>query len=82
MAREIHLQLGPADGILVTERQRSLLDSLGLSVQKAQDRAQARQMELAADHLQEGLDELDQILGTNSSDAVLSRIFETFCVGK
>ena len=39
-------------------------------------------MELIAIHLQEALDSLGQILGTNVKVDVLDQIFSRFCIGK
>ncbi len=39
-------------------------------------------MELIAIHLQEAIDSLGQILGTNVKVDVLNQIFSRFCIGK
>jgi tRNA modification GTPase len=39
-------------------------------------------MELVAIHLQEAIDSLGQILGTNVKVDVLDQIFSRFCIGK
>jgi tRNA modification GTPase len=40
------------------------------------------QAELAAEHLKTGVDLFDDLFGKTTSEDVLNRIFETFCIGK
>ena len=64
-------------------RQKLLLeDGLNASEAISRDLANDTPMELIAIHLQEAIDSLGQILGTNVKVDVLNEIFSRFCIGK
>jgi tRNA modification GTPase len=64
-------------------RQKLLLeDSLGASEIISRELENDTPMELIAIHLQEAIDSLGQILGTNVKVDVLNEIFSRFCIGK
>jgi tRNA modification GTPase len=70
-------------GIVPNLRQKHLLaDSLEAAQMICHELTNGTPMELIAIHLQEAIDALGQILGTNVKVDVLDQIFSEFCIGK
>jgi tRNA modification GTPase len=64
-------------------RQKLLMeDSLRASEIAKRELENGTPLELIAIHLQEAIDSLGQILGTNVKVDVLDQIFSRFCIGK
>jgi tRNA modification GTPase len=64
-------------------RQKLLMeDSLRASEITSRELENGTPMELIAIHLQEAIDSLGQILGTDVKVDVLNQIFSRFCIGK
>jgi tRNA modification GTPase len=72
------------DAAIVPNVRQKLLMEAGLEAAENINRAldNGTPMELVAIHLQEAIDSLGQILGTNVKVDVLDQIFSRFCIGK
>jgi tRNA modification GTPase len=79
------LPAGPGDGGVIAARARHLeaLERVAAHVQEAQRQLAARRApELLAEELRQAQHHLAEIVGADSSDELLTRIFSTFCIGK
>lgn len=71
------------DPILVRERHRVGLERARDALEEARPQlGPTGDAALAAHHVRQALNELDELLGVVDGDAVLGRIFSRFCVGK
>jgi tRNA modification GTPase len=73
---------GDEGGIVASLRQLDVLGALVASLSSAERALGAAPLELALVDLREALGHVAQLLGTQVADAVLDRIFSTFCLGK
>jgi tRNA modification GTPase len=73
---------GDEGGIVASLRQLDVLAALVASLSSAERALGAAPLELALVDLREALGHVAQLLGTEVADAVLDRIFSTFCLGK
>jgi tRNA modification GTPase len=70
------------DALLVSLRQSELLDALAAALETAARHLDAAPVEVVLLDLRAGLNHLAALLGEEVGDAVLDRIFSTFCIGK
>ena len=85
LAREVHLRAGAAGdegGIVASLRQLELIDSLAGALAAGEAALADRPLEAALVDLKHALDHAGAILGADVGEAVLDRIFSTFCLGK
>ncbi len=85
LAREVDLRAGAAGdegGIVASLRQLELIDSLASALAAGEAALADRPLEAALVDLKHALDHAGAILGVDVGDAVLDRIFSTFCLGK
>jgi len=85
LAREVELRAGAAGdegGIVASLRQLELIDSLASALAAGEAALADRPLEAALVDLKHALDHAGAILGVDVGDAVLDRIFSTFCLGK
>ena len=76
-------EAGSGQGLLTRERHRDLVARCRAGVGRAREAALGGvSPELVAAHLNEAQAALAELLGRNYGEALLDRIFETFCVGK
>jgi len=82
---EVHARAaleGDEGGIVASLRQLDVLAALVASLSAAEGALGAAPLEAALVDLHEALGHVAQLLGTEVADAVLDRIFSTFCLGK
>ena len=85
LAREVELRAGAAGdegGIVASLRQLELIDSLANALAAGEAALADRPLEAALVDLNRALEHAGAILGVDVGDAVLDRIFSTFCLGK
>jgi len=85
LAREVDLRAGAAGdegGIVASLRQLELIDSLASALAAGEAALADRPLEAALVDLKRALEHAGAILGVDVGDAVLDRIFSTFCLGK
>jgi len=85
LAREVELRAGAAGdegGIVASLRQLELIDSLANALAAGEAALADRPLEAALVDLKRALEHAGAILGVDVGDAVLDRIFSTFCLGK
>ena len=85
LAREVELRAGAAGdegGIVASLRQLELIDSLANALVAGEAALADRPLEAALVDLNRALEHAGAILGVDVGDAVLDRIFSTFCLGK
>ena len=82
--RKVHTQRAPAPLPLpLPARQRDLLWAVSRSAEAARDAlAGGLGPAVAAEELYEGLSQLDQLMGRDTREDALDRLFQRFCVGK
>lgn len=80
---ETHHIQASADDILVSTRHVQALERAKAGIQCAAEKiADNLPSELAASDLRDALDALGEIVGKTDNEAVLDKIFSTFCIGK
>lgn len=73
----------PADGLLVSRRHAECLRNASASLEAAQQLlAASSPLELAATEVRAAIKGLETIVGQFDNEAVLDRLFATFCIGK
>jgi tRNA modification GTPase len=85
LAREVELQagvVGDEGGIVASARQIELLDLLCRTLVAAETSLASAPLEASLVDLKEALTCVGSIVGVEVGDAVLDRIFSTFCLGK
>ena len=82
ITKKLLVQVGPADGIPISIWQEEGIDNTRGSILKAADRIKDNDLELAAEDLNRARDQTNILLGDNTGDDILDRIFERFCIGK
>jgi len=73
---------GDEGGIVTSLRQLELIEALATSLASSGEALGAMPLEAALVDLRQALRHTGEILGVDVSDAVLDRIFSTFCLGK
>ena len=73
---------GDGAGLVATLRQSALLDDLEHALRSGGHALKAAPVEVALVDLREALRSLSTLLGVEVGDAVLDRVFATFCLGK
>lgn len=73
---------GDEGGIVASLRQIEVLAALEGSLRNAEQSLAEAPLEVALVDLREALAQADSLLGIDAGDAVLDRIFSTFCLGK
>jgi len=73
---------GDEGGIVASLRQIELLDALSKSLAAGESALEAAPLEAALVDLKDALSHTGALLGVDVGDAVLDRIFATFCLGK
>jgi tRNA modification GTPase len=68
--------------IAASDRQRQGLRRAVSALEEAVSALATLPSEVALVDLARALEDLDQVLGINTGDAVLDRVFSTFCIGK
>jgi tRNA modification GTPase len=81
-ARSRTTAAGDEGGIVATLRQLELLEALRGALASGEAALAAAPLEVALLDLREALGDASAILGIDVGDAVLDRIFSTFCLGK
>jgi tRNA modification GTPase len=85
LAREVELRAGAAGdegGIVASLRQLELIDALATALSSGGAALSDMPLEAALVDLKHALDHAGAILGVDVGEAVLDRIFSTFCLGK
>ncbi|HKQ65522.1 MAG TPA: tRNA uridine-5-carboxymethylaminomethyl(34) synthesis GTPase MnmE [Methylomirabilota bacterium] len=85
LTREAEQRAGAAGdegGVVASLRQLELMDALSLTLHSGVAALAELPLEAALVDLKLALDQVGAILGVDVSDAVLDRIFSTFCLGK
>jgi tRNA modification GTPase len=85
LARDIEQRVddrGDEGGIVTSLRQLELIEALARSLAASADALREMPLEAALVDLRHALRLTGDILGVDVSDAVLDRIFSTFCLGK
>ncbi len=72
-----------ADDLLISHRQRELLEDISQGLARVLDRVQhGEMMELIAEEIRSINDNLSFLTGSLTPDDVLDRVFSSFCIGK
>jgi tRNA modification GTPase len=73
----------PAEGEFIARRRHlDALDRARAALARAREQLQRRAGELVAEELRQAQQALGEITGELTSDALLGRIFASFCIGK
>jgi tRNA modification GTPase len=83
LCREVETRSdGDAEGLVASLRQREGLDALGRALDEGASALRGAPVEVALVDLRQALGRASALLGDEVGDAVLDRIFATFCLGK
>jgi tRNA modification GTPase len=85
VSREVTSVIGSSDDegqVAASLRQREALEGVAVAMQAAVSALDAQPLEIVLVDLREALRGTAELLGVELGDAVLDRIFSTFCVGK
>lgn len=71
------------DNVIISNmRHKQLIDEALVSIKKAMSALQESPLEIVALHLRESLENIGQIIGVVTTEDILNKIFNEFCIGK